>query len=234
MSRDASALSHSVSLDLSLSEEATLLPSNLRDTTQLTQMTHELRFNSKSDRPLRWIAGAFYSDIKRDYAQRIPHRGYDNFVDDKMGEGTSASKRNGFQMKTHPMYRISPIIFNKSPCLVRRLMLSQIALICHWGGAGIAGRRSGLSPMGAFFAPGINQFDKTKADGLTPRIIASYDLTDDMTVNAQASQGFRLGGVNDPLNVELCRTSDIDVFSGFQSYGDETLWKLRNWCQIVI
>ena len=41
-----------------------------------------------------------------------------------------------------------------------------------------------------------------KADGVAPRFIASYKVTDTTTLNAQASKGFRLGGINDPLNCE--------------------------------
>jgi outer membrane receptor protein involved in Fe transport len=52
----------------------------------------------------------------------------------------------------------------------------------------------------------------------------SYDLSDDFTVNAQASQGFRLGGVNDPLNVPLCDAGDLVAFGSFQAFDDETLW----------
>jgi outer membrane receptor protein involved in Fe transport len=54
--------------------------------------------------------------------------------------------------------------------------------------------------------------------------MASYDLSDEMTINAQASEGFRLGGVNDPLNAGLCDPGDLETFGGFQSYDDETLW----------
>ena len=45
-----------------------------------------------------------------------------------------------------------------------------------------------------------------------------------MTLNAQASQGFRLGGVNDPLNLPLCTDEDEAIFGGFQAYDDETSW----------
>ena len=33
---------------------------------------------------------------------------------------------------------------------------------------------------------------------------SSYDVNEDVQVNAQASKGFRLGGINDPLNLPLC------------------------------
>ena len=44
-----------------------------------------------------------------------------------------------------------------------------------------------------------------------------------MTFNAQASQGFRLGGVNDPLNVTLCSADDIATFGSFQQFADEEI-----------
>ena len=49
-------------------------------------------------------------------------------------------------------------------------------------------------------------------------------MSDALTLNAQASKGFRLGGVNDPLNTPLCTPDDLALFGGFQDYDDETLW----------
>ena len=48
------------------------LPSNLVDTTELEQMTHEVRVASTDNSPFQWQAGVFYSNIKRDYSQRLP------------------------------------------------------------------------------------------------------------------------------------------------------------------
>src|SRR6185369_491462 len=38
------------------------------------------------------------------------------------------------------------------------------------------------------------------------------------------SKGFRLGGINDPLNVPLCTPADLVTFGGHDSWKDETLW----------
>ena len=35
-----------------------------------------------------------------------------------------------------------------------------------------------------------------------------------MQLNAQASEGFRLGGINDPLNLALCSPEDLATFGG--------------------
>lgn len=96
VSRDASALTGSVSVDLGYPDAAVLLPSNLRDTTKLETITQELRLSSNSTGPLQWLIGGFYSEVDRVYAQRLPTPGYDAFTDAVLGAGTSAAVANGF------------------------------------------------------------------------------------------------------------------------------------------
>ncbi len=77
---------------------------------------------------------------------------------------------------------------------------------------------------GGLFSDGNNNFDKTKSDGFNPRVLFAYKASDNVTLNAQASKGFRLGGVNDPLNVPLCTQQDRAIFGGYQRFSDESLW----------
>src|SRR5690606_7453056 len=77
VSRDASALTGSVSVDFGFPDEGVLLPSNLRDTTDFEQVTGELRFSSNTEGAWQWLFGIFYADNSRDYAQRLPTPGYD-------------------------------------------------------------------------------------------------------------------------------------------------------------
>lgn len=97
VSRDASALTGSVSVDLNLGGAANL-PSNLRDTTKVDAFTQELRLSSTGDGPIQWVVGGFYAHTKRQYAQRLPTPGYDAFVDGdaRFGPGFSARIANGF------------------------------------------------------------------------------------------------------------------------------------------
>src|SRR6185436_6645699 len=44
------------------------------------------------------------------------------------------------------------------------------------------------------------------------------------TLNAQVSRGFRLGGINDPLNVPLCTPADLVTFGGREAWNDEKAW----------
>src|SRR5262249_25888091 len=43
-----------------------------------------------------------------------------------------------------------------------------------------------------------------KSDGVASSFIASYKVSDSTTINAQASKGFRLGGLTDPILLPLC------------------------------
>ena len=100
----------------------------------------------------------------------------------------------------------------------------QSALNLTFGGRWYDFEESRTFFSGGLFSNGDNQNDATSSDGFNPRLMASYTLNDDVTINAQASQGFRLGGVNDPLNAGLCDAGDLETFGSFQAYDDETMW----------
>jgi len=51
----------------------------------------------------------------------------------------------------------------------------------------------------------VTDTNSVKANGLAPRFIASYKVASGVTLNAQASRGFRLGGVNDPLTIRIAK-----------------------------
>src|SRR3546814_4882934 len=86
VSRDASALTGSVSADLGFPDAGILLPSNLVDTTGVKQFTQEVRVNSAGDGPFQWLIGGYYANVKRDYTQRLPTPGYDAVTDATLGD----------------------------------------------------------------------------------------------------------------------------------------------------
>lgn len=225
VSRDASALTGSVSVDLGYPDAAVLLPSNLRDTTDLEGISQELRFTSDYDGPLQWVIGGFYSETDRFYRQRLPTPGYAAATDAALGAGTSAAVANGFPNLDSPFnsdlpYNIEQLaVFGEATYeFTDRFDLTIGARYYDFD-------EVRTITTGGLFANGDSgQVDQTSSDGISPRILLSYDVSDTVTVNAQASKGFRLGGVNDPLNVPLCNAQDLALFGGFQNYGDETLW----------
>ncbi|XUU59618.1 TonB-dependent receptor [Erythrobacter sp. HA6-11] len=224
VSRDASALSGSVSVDLGFPDEGVNLPSNLRDTTDLESWTQEVRLASNDDGALQWVLGGFYSDTDRFYRQRLPTPGYDAFTDDTLGAGTSAAVANGFPANS-PFNSDLPYNIEQIAVFGEATYAFNERLDVTVGARYYDFEETRTITTGGLFANGdTGQVDETSSDGFSPRVLVSYDASDNITVNAQVSKGFRLGGVNDPLNVPLCSAEDEVLFGGFQSYDDETLW----------
>ncbi|HWU79479.1 MAG TPA: TonB-dependent receptor [Caulobacter sp.] len=222
VNRDASALTGSVSVDLGFPAAAVLLPSKLVDTTDLEQFTQELRLASTGDGPFQWVIGGFYSKVDRVYNQRLPTPGYDAYTDAVLGAGTSAAVANGFEANS-PYDAYLPYDI-KQKAVFGEVNYTLGRLTATAGGRYYDFSETRQFKSGGLFANGDNRTDKTSSDGFTPRFLLSYEAADHVTFNAQASKGFRLGGVNDPLNLPLCSAQDAAIFGGYQSYDDETLW----------
>ena len=224
VSRDASALTGSVSVDLGYADAAVLLPSNLRDTTDLSQFTQELRLASTGDGDFDWIVGGFYSDVERNYKQRLPTPGYDAATDAALGAGTAAGTLNGFPANS-PYSADLDYNIDQFAIFGEATWHASDRTRVTFGGRWYDFEENRTISQGGLFSSGFsNVQDATASDGLNTRFIFSHDLNDTFTFNVQAAQGFRLGGVNDPLNSTLCSASDEAIFGGFQDYDDETSW----------
>jgi iron complex outermembrane recepter protein len=225
VSRDVSALTGSVSVDLGFPAAGVLLPSNLRDTTTLETFTQELRLASTGSGPFQWVIGGFYSDVERVYAQFLPTPGYDAFTDQVLGAGTAAATRNGFNVVDSPFNSFLPYdieqkaVFGEASYEIGRL--TATAGVRYYDFEEVRDIAFG----GLFADPTRNVGETTSSDGLNPRFLLSYEASDKVTINAQAAKGFRLGGVNDPLNLPLCTAEDRATFEPFEgAFEDETLW----------
>lgn len=232
VSRDGSALSGSVSVDLGFPDSAVTLPSNLRDTTDVEQITQELRLSSNNESRFQWLIGGFYADTQRVYTQRLPTPGYDAATDATLGAGTAAAVANGFPADSPfnsdlPYDLTQYAVFGEASYdLTDKLTLTAGGRYYDFE------ETRDIKTGGLFAAGGPLQTDETSSTGFTPRLLMSYDVNDAVTLNAQASQGFRLGGVNDPLNTGLCNAEDLAIFGGFQDYDDETLWNYEGGIKI--
>lgn len=236
VSRDASALSGSVFVTPFGGADADAagggaLPSNLRDKTKLDQWTQELRLSSTDSSPFQWVLGGFYSHVDREYAQRLPTPGADVYSQiflDAAANGLPVEDTyNGFPADSpynaDLPYKIKQFaLFGEASYEVGQFKLTA------------GGRYYDFSETRDFVSGGIfsngDTFlgDKTSSNGFTPRFIVSYEASDNVTFNLQASKGFRLGGVNDPLNIPLCTGGaggpDALTFGNRPTYDDETLW----------
>ena len=230
VSRDASALTGSVAVtSLPVDLDIVLLPSNLRDTTDLKSWTQELRLASTGSGPFQWLIGGFYSDVDRVYTQRLPTPGYDAIIDAPppvgLGPGTSVGASNGFGPD-------SPYNADLPYDIKQKAVFGEASYDFGQFKVTAGGRYYDFEEVrdfrnGGLFAPGFTSTgDKTSSNGFSPRVIATWEPSRNLSVNVQAAKGFRLGGINDPLNIPLCSPEDKVIFGPLQSdsYDDETLW----------
>ena len=226
VSRDASALTGSVSVDLGFPAAGVNLPSNLVDTTKVKQLTQELRVGSIGTGPLQWVVGGFYSHVDRSYSQRLPTPGYDAFTDARFGAGTSVAVANGFPLDSPYNADIPYKIKQAALFGEATYKIGQFSLTA--GGRYYDFKEKRQFKSGGLFTNDDNNVDETKSSGFSPRIIATFAPKRSLSFNLQASKGFRLGGVNDPLNIPLCSGGaggvDALTYGNRPAYDDETLW----------
>ncbi len=223
VSRDASALTGSVSVDLGYPVAGVNLPSNLVDATDLETFTQEARIATNGDGPFNFVAGIFYAHAARFYRQRLPTPGYDAFTDATLGAGTAAATANGFPPNS-PYNSDLPYSIDQYAAFGEATWDITPRLHLTAGGRVYDFSETRRFKSGGLFSNLDNRVDETSSSGFSPRFILSYEPADRIRINAQASKGFRLGGVNDPLNLPLCTPADAALFGGFQSYEDETIW----------
>ena len=160
---------------------------------------------------IQWLAGAFYAKTNRDYAQRLPTPGYDALLDPVFEAAFGIQRRQscsamGSRTETH---RTSPRLTYD----LRQVAVFGEATYTFFDRLGVtAGLRwydweEDKPQSGGSLSNDTaqNQKKTVSSDGFAPRFMIDYDVTDQVAVNAQASRGFRLGGVNDPLNQPLCK-----------------------------
>jgi iron complex outermembrane receptor protein len=233
VSRDASALTGSVYISFAGADPAiapgALLESNLRDTTDLKTWTQELRLSSTGSGPFQWVVGGFYSDVERDYTQRLPTPGSDVYGQmflDVVAPGVPISAtRNGFPADSPYNADLPYDIKQKAVFGEATYDFGQFKLTAGGRYYDFKEVRDFIS--GGIFANGDTRIgDKTSSNGISPRFIATWEPNRNLSVNLQAAKGFRLGGINDPLNIPLCTPADQLIYGPFQSegYDDETLW----------
>jgi iron complex outermembrane receptor protein len=227
--RDASQLSGSVSITfgsifprnapIPATSAEVRLNSPLIDTTNLETFSQEVRLASDSGDAFEWLVGAFYQDIDREYGQDLPTPGYDLFLTRR---GLPPS--SGFNAPANTPY------FSQVPFTLKQFALfgeGTYHFTDQWSLTG--GLRyydfdedRVLTFVGAFAdAEHLREPASTSSDGFSPRAILAYEPNEDVLLTAQIARGFRLGGINDPLNVGLCTPSDLVTFSGNPDFKDE-------------
>ena len=223
VTRDASQLTGSVTFDILGEVDGVRLDSPLLDYTTVEMFTQELRLASDNESRFQWVVGGFYSDIERNYGQTLPTPGYDALI----GVPSSAV---GAPVDT-PFFSRIPYDFKQTAFFAEGTFDITERFAASVGARYYDFDEDRVLYFGGLFAdsegtPGepTNGPGSTAEDGVLPRVLLSYQVSDAVQLNAQASEGFRLGGINDPLNVPLCSAEDLETYSGRPTFDSETLW----------
>lgn len=218
--RDATALTGSITGgSIGLPEEVYTLNAPLNDETDVRSFTQEIRLASNSEGPFNWVVGAFYSDVKRDYSQVLDVRGFEDLTG--IPTAGPAAPRDALYYSTVPYDQTQYALFGEGTWSATDRL--DITAGLRW--SSYEETRT-LTFDGIFAERTIGVPGDTDADDFAPRVIVAYKATDEITLNAQASKGFRLGGINDPLNRPLCTPADFATFDALSTptFDNETVW----------
>ncbi len=173
-----------------------------------TKQSHELRFTSPPDRPIRLVAGLFYQRQTHNIEQNYI---IDNLSDDLAVDGTDDNIWLTKQLRTDRDYAIfGEVTYDITPQISvtggGRLYRFKNSLVGFFGFNSFEDDGVGYSSNDqyncALFDPPTvggpcNNVDKTTKDnGFVHRLNATYKPNDDLLLYATWSKGFRPGGVN--------------------------------------
>jgi iron complex outermembrane receptor protein len=220
--RDATALTASITGgSLGLPQNVYTLDAPLNDATTAHLWTQEVRV-AGTRQGVNWVAGGFYSRADRAYGQDLPVRGF---------EAMTGIPTGGLRAPTDSLYWSDLdytldqfALFGEATVpITERFSVTGGLRYYHFDETkeqvfdGIFGNDNTGTSL-------VTQPGETDASGVAPRVIATYKIDDRTNLNAQVSRGFRLGGINDPINVPLCTAEDLVTFGGREAWDDETVW----------
>jgi iron complex outermembrane receptor protein len=220
--RDATALTASITGgSIGLSEPVYTIDAPLNDATTANTWTQELRVSASRDR-LSWVAGGFYSRQDRDYGQDLRVNGFEDMTGIPTA-GLRAPKDSlffsdlGYTLDQFALFGEGTYAVTDAFSLTAGLRFYHFDEDKDQIFDGIFANDNTGSTL-------VSQPGSTDANGVAPRVIGSYTVREGTNLNAQVSRGFRLGGINDPLNEPLCTPQDLQTFGGLEAWGDESVW----------
>ena len=220
--RDATALTASITGGtIGLPPAVYNLNAPLDDFTKAHSFSQEARVSGTMGKT-QWVVGGYYAHSNRHYGQHLLVSGFEAASGIPTKGKAIAPKDGLFWSNLNYRYR-QIALFGEATHSVN----DKLELTGGLRGYDFHENRDqvfdGLFGEDDFGNP-QSQPGASKAHGFAPRVMASYKLNADTRLNAQVSKGFRLGGINDPLNVSLCTPADLNTFGGHGNWKDEVLW----------
>ncbi len=201
----------------------TPLESTLETTSEYQNFTHETRFTSSSDGPINYTVGLFYGDSEfiRGYPPAL-QPGANDALHAAIGAPADIVPGDLIFITEQPEQVEELAIFGE----VTWDVTEQLALTA--GGRWYDTSVSFSSVSDGFANGGPSEFSgKQSESGFNPKVMASFDATDNVNVYASASKGFRIGGVNGQISPTLCG-DELDRVGldpdSLRTYDSDELW----------
>jgi iron complex outermembrane receptor protein len=198
------------------------LDSPLFDDTDYRSWTQELRLSGENDR-VDWLAGAFVMKAERDYGQDVTIPGF-SAATGIPTQGASAPVDSiyfsefEYDLDQWALFGEATFRFTDLFSLTTGLRYYDYDEDKKQEVDGFFAGNPNF-PLDVLSIPG-----SVGAHGFAPRIIGTFHFAEDQSLSLLASKGFRLGGINDPLNVPLCSPEDFATFGGHDEWEDEKVW----------
>lgn len=193
----------------------------------------EVRLTSNQDQRLRWSIGAFHQDQSRSVWQFDPSDNFDARLCALFGAPTgcysslddgSFAPDTDFSGLQNLQERQTAVFGELAYDLTDRLTATVGLRYFSW-------EQDFDLFFGGFLgvqAPGtpLTTTDSASTDGVNPRFVLSYDVSDDVMIYGEAARGFRYGGVNQPLPLSLCAAdlAAAGLTNGPATFGADLLW----------
>lgn len=225
--------------DYYLGNTGPLEPADFDSTNMIHDVVEEIRLTSKTDGPLKWLGGLFYERQTRRFIMNNPLTDFDALYAPIVGipdyssvtNDLSDQPNNPYYGYIHTIDRQYAAYGQLSYDVTSKLELTAGLRYFNWhedyyiysgGYVGDGPSASATDPVGT---PLIVTASPA-ATGVTPRFAASYKLTDATNLYAEIAEGFRYGGVNQPVPVVYCG-ADLaaqGLTAAPASFGPDKLW----------
>jgi len=221
--RDTTALTASFTgATAGFPEPVYTLDSPLYDNTDAGVWSQELRLSGENDR-VQWLGGLFLMSAERDYGQNVSVPGF-TAATGIPTQGAIAPLDSIYYSQFEYNLDQWALFGDATVKLTKRFSLTA-GLRYYDYHEEKKGEVDGAFASNPNFPTGVLSLTgSVEANDLAPRVIGNWMLDEDSALYVQASKGFRLGGINDPLNIPLCSVEDLVTFGGYDTWDDEKVW----------
>ncbi len=201
----------------------TPLESTLSTTSEYENLSHETRFTSSFDGPWNFTVGIFYADNEfiRGYPPAL-QVGANDALNEAIGAPADIVPGDLIFITNQPEEVEELAVYGE----ITWDMTDRLSLTA--GGRWYDTEVDFESISDGFANGGPSEFSGSQDEsGFNPKVMASFDVNDDINLYASAAKGFRIGGVNGQLSPTLCG-EELDRVGlnpeELRTYDSDDLW----------